>query len=198
MSRVVLNEGLTYIGENAFKGCTSLESISIPSTVTNIEFRAFNQCRNLRELTLNEGLKEIDFEAFEIASISDRLNDIIQSGHWVGIERKIDNMPHVEWTGSKLLVSAVDISLTWWIDIKERLRPAISLITYYEIKEFTSIFELALWKAKIDQAEDTDMGGRDACRIEVPGPVKDVILQYLAASNDIFTATACYLDAFDP
>ena len=42
------------------------------------------------------------------------------------------------------------------------------------------LFELALWKAKIDQVDDVDeITSRDAYRIEVPGPVKDTILQYL-------------------
>ena len=50
-------------------------------------------------------------------------------------------------------------------------------IKHHEMKEATTIFELALWKAKIDQGEDDVF--RTACRIEVPGPVKDCILQYL-------------------
>ena len=33
-------------------------------------------------------------------------------------------------------------------------------------------------KAMIDQADDTSPSERAACRIEVPGPVKDTILQY--------------------
>jgi len=233
MNKVVLNEGLPFIGHKTFQGCTSLESISIPNTVTNIKYGAFNNCQNLRELNLNEGLKDIgilafegcsslqavslpstltvirknafdrcsslrvvtlhegkidiggnvfrhctSLESFKFGHTSARLNNIIQSGHWVGIERKIDDISHVELSGSELLVSAagIDMASTWWVTVKERLDRVISLITYFEMKEATSLFELALWKAKIDQAEDTDMGGRDACRIEVPGPVKDVIL----------------------
>ena len=46
------------------------------------------------------------------------------------------------------------------------------------MKEATTLFELALWKTRIDQAGDVN-GNRNAHRIEVPGPVKDTILQYL-------------------
>jgi len=46
------------------------------------------------------------------------------------------------------------------------------------MKEATTLFELALWKTKIDQVGDIDPYDRDACRVEVPGPVKDSILQY--------------------
>lgn len=55
------------------------------------------------------------------------------------------------------------------------------MILYYLEREATTLFELALWKAKIIQAEEAndDDINRDACRIDVPGPVKETILQYL-------------------
>ena len=53
-------------------------------------------------------------------------------------------------------------------------------IRYYEIKEATSLFELALWKANLDQASEmTRRSTRGKYRAEVPGPVKETILQYL-------------------
>ena len=62
---------------------------------------------------------------------------------------------------------------------KEKLDKIVKLITYYEVKEATTLFELALWKAKIDQADRGRLLIRGSCRVEVPGPVKDSILQYL-------------------
>ena len=56
----------------------------------------------------------------------------------------------------------------------------VNWIKYYELKEATTLFELALWKAMMDQAEkDICVRDRDACRVEVPGPVKDTIIQFL-------------------
>ncbi len=49
------NSTLSSIGTNAFYGCTSLESIAIPSTVTNIGSYAFYGCTSLEEV---EVLKE--------------------------------------------------------------------------------------------------------------------------------------------
>ena len=209
LRQLTLNEGLQKIEVKAFEGCASLEVVGLPSTLTVIRRNAFGQCINLRVVTLHEGLKgtmieknifqNSSLESFKFDHTSARLNNIIQSGHWVDIERKIDNIPHVEWSGSELLisVSATDINMawTWWVTVKERLDPVIKLITYYETKDVTSLFELALWKAKIDQVEDTNTQGRrrDACRIDVPGPVKDVILQYLANNDDIF-AGCCLLN----
>jgi len=207
LSKLTLNEGLKLkqIGVKAFENCQSLEVVSLPSTLKEIRQNAFGLCSNMRVVTLHEGLKgtiieknvfqNSPLESFKFDYTSARLNDIIQSGHWVGIERKIDNMRHVELSGSELLISVADIDMssTWWVTVKERLDPVINLITYYETKAATSLFELALWKAKIkiSQVEDTStQGGRDACRIEVPGPVKDVILQYLANDDDLFAG--CY------
>ena len=53
------------------------------------------------------------------------------------------------------------------------------MISYYELKEATSTFELALWKFKLDQVDEANPIPRKKCRMDVPGPVKDIILQYL-------------------
>ena len=67
-----------------------------------------------------------------------------------------------------------------WIRIKRYLDPIVRRIRYYEIKEATSLFELALWKANLDQASEmTRRSTRGKYRAEVPGPVKETILQYL-------------------
>jgi len=44
LTSVTLPEGLTRIGEMAFAGCMKLTSITIPSTVTSIEIDAFFIC----------------------------------------------------------------------------------------------------------------------------------------------------------
>ena len=99
----------------------------------------------------------------------------------------MDNISAVEWRGGELSIPAIreQKERPWGIVEtlvkvnKEKLDKIIRLITYYEIKEATTLFELALWKAKIDQADISNPTDRAACQIEVPGPVKDTILQYL-------------------
>ena len=52
------------------------------------------------------------------------------------------------------------------------------------MKEATTIFELALWKARIDQLEDgIHVSDRNGYRVEVPGPVQNTIMQYLYGMN---------------
>ena len=59
ITSVRFSEGLQMIEAEAFYDCKSLESISLPSTVTEIGENVFYGCSNLREVTLNEGLKKI-------------------------------------------------------------------------------------------------------------------------------------------
>ena len=66
-----------------------------------------------------------------------------------------------------------------WNDVRRDLGRITRLVSYYELKEATTTFELALWKSKLDQADATNATNRAAYQIDVPGPVKDTMLQYL-------------------
>jgi hypothetical protein len=46
------------------------------------------------------------------------------------------------------------------------------------MKEATTIYELALWKSKLDDAGNITANRRDH-RVTVPGPVQNTILEYL-------------------
>ena len=62
MKKVVLQEGIQKIEKRAFHGCTSLDSIKFPFTVTEISERTFLNCPRLREVGLHEGIQKIDVE----------------------------------------------------------------------------------------------------------------------------------------
>jgi len=61
---VVMEEGITAIGDNAFFQCAALKSVSIPSTVTTIGIGAFYSCDVLSQVSLSESLQVIEGEAF--------------------------------------------------------------------------------------------------------------------------------------
>ena len=57
-------EGVTSIGEEAFKGCSSLTSVNIPEGVTSIGELAFYNCRSLTSVNIPKGVTSIGFRAF--------------------------------------------------------------------------------------------------------------------------------------
>lgn len=48
------------IGTNAFEDQLTLKSVTLPDSVTRIDFNAFSRCWNLENVTLGEGIREID------------------------------------------------------------------------------------------------------------------------------------------
>ena len=188
---VVLNAGLQKIGEWAFRRCTSLSSITIPSTVTEIGDDAFTNCNNLREVVFHGVPREIgkfafsdcpSLERFTFPTISTRLDALIQTGHWDEINNRVDEVRGVvDRSDDGLFVTTAAMGGGRnWNQVRESLGKIIKLLSYYELKEGTSIFELALWKFKLDQVDKDNPIPRKKCRMDVPGPVKDIILQYLS------------------
>ena len=55
ISSIVIEDGVTHIGDYAFDGCSNsnLTSITIPASVTSIGDYAFEECSNLKSVTLN-------------------------------------------------------------------------------------------------------------------------------------------------
>lgn len=63
-AHVSVPDGITRIGDNAFSGKTSIQTIVLPDSVTVIGGSAFRHCDNLETINLPEGLTEIEFDAF--------------------------------------------------------------------------------------------------------------------------------------
>ena len=61
-------EGMEYIGDNAFYGCTSLKSINLPDTITYIGSSAFKNDRNLDNVKLPNRLKILKNTTFQNCS----------------------------------------------------------------------------------------------------------------------------------
>nr|MCR4710053.1 leucine-rich repeat protein [Clostridiales bacterium] len=66
-------EGITSIGDWAFYSCSKLNDLTLPKTVRSIGNDAFDQCMNLSSVSLNEGLRSIGDKAFRIC---DKLTEI--------------------------------------------------------------------------------------------------------------------------
>jgi len=71
IKKVVIGEGVTSIGDNAFKNSTSLASITIPDSVTGIGNSAFYGCTALSSIVIPNGVTSIgDIAFYNCASLS--------------------------------------------------------------------------------------------------------------------------------
>lgn len=68
-NKIVIGEGITYVGERAFQGFTFVTSISLPSTLEEIGAYAFSGIWNLTSIQLPESLEMINSFAFEETDI---------------------------------------------------------------------------------------------------------------------------------
>ena len=65
IKNVVISDGVTSIGEEAFKYCSKLTSITIPNSVTSIDEEAFEYCSKLTSITIPNSVTSIGNGAFK-------------------------------------------------------------------------------------------------------------------------------------
>ena len=82
IKKVVIEDGVTNIGENAFLNCSSLTSVTIPNTLTNIGYYAFYGCSSLTSVTIPNTVTNIGQGAFKVV--------------FRALETTINNEKHIE------------------------------------------------------------------------------------------------------
>ena len=68
IKNVVMEEGITKIGELSFNGCDKLETAIIPDGVKIINNGAFNTCYSLKAITIPDSVTTINYGAFSSCS----------------------------------------------------------------------------------------------------------------------------------
>ena len=64
LQSIVIPDSVTTIGESAFRDCTSLQSIEIPNSVTEIGYYAFSGCTSLKSIMIPNSVTSIGEFAF--------------------------------------------------------------------------------------------------------------------------------------
>ena len=57
---VVIEQGITEIGECAFSGCAYLKNVSLPDSLKKIDNDAFSSCERLENITISKNVTEIE------------------------------------------------------------------------------------------------------------------------------------------
>lgn len=68
IKKIVVGDGITSIGRNAFHNCNEVTEVSLPAGLKKIGFAAFEGCRKLKNINLPDGLETIDDYAFSLCS----------------------------------------------------------------------------------------------------------------------------------
>jgi len=62
--KTVVITGGTSIGDSAFYGCTGLTSVTIPSSITTIQYESFRGCTGLTSITIPSSVTSIGYYVF--------------------------------------------------------------------------------------------------------------------------------------
>ena len=99
LTRVLLNKGLTAIGDSAFEDCFSLNMILIPDGVTHIHSNAFYQCESLWNVSFP---KSIQFAGSNLFKRCDKLKSISFRGSMTDFRNSFLNTDHYWMRGSNI------------------------------------------------------------------------------------------------
>ncbi len=85
ITKVIIEYGVTSIGDYAFSECSNLTSVTIPDSVISIGNYAFSECSNLTSITIPGSVESIGSEAFSGRSSLTAVY-ITDIGKWCGID----------------------------------------------------------------------------------------------------------------
>ena len=71
---VVIEDGVTHIGDDSFCECSSLTEVTIPNSVESIGLEAFDLCSSLTKITIPNSVKTIGGLAFRLCRALTKIN----------------------------------------------------------------------------------------------------------------------------
>ena len=68
IEKIIIENGITRIGEFTFQHCSNLKEVSLPDTLISIGENAFCECNSLTEITIPSSVTSIEQKAFNSCS----------------------------------------------------------------------------------------------------------------------------------
>ena len=100
IKEIIIEEGVTSIGNGAFESCSELENISIPNTVGSIGWYALGNCKKLTSIEIPESVMSIEWFAFDGCSGLENIS--ASGGRYYSLDNcLIDNYSHMVVLGCK-------------------------------------------------------------------------------------------------
>jgi len=184
----ILDQGLMF-DKDPFVGCKSLDRFTFP-TISSRLTTIINASQTIKKNRKNTWWPQFiplpktevpSSEQTEVETRTDGVRGCLIERSGSELYIPLSKLECNEW--STMLQRS--IRRRHWKSIRRSLVKINCVISHYEMIEGTILFVLAFWKAKMDQA-DVVVGptDRDAYRIDIPGPVKETIMQYLFSENE--------------
>jgi len=157
---------VSVIEASAFAGCTNMMYVTFGKHIGVIEGSAFYYCTSLRQLSFELG----DFSVSIASDVFDCCHQLISVDLVGNIHKAISSLGLEQWQNDmneeigringllrNLHASRKTFELSQWIDsVKSKMKR-------YKLTEYTSLLELALWKATTLNIIDEE---RHQCRIK--------------------------------
>jgi hypothetical protein len=185
-------EGLAEIGVQTFQGCTSLERIRLPSALASIGDYAFGGCHSLKLVKICGVIQLIRAEAFYHCALLDNVTipakalvvtgpqgnrqfSIATDGTFspsnstqvVIVSDCFNTMRTADLSDAELRITEIlGLQLQGgWDAQRERLRDFLVPYELQHKKNLTTLLELGLWKAKMEESASGNPETREECRV---------------------------------
>lgn len=165
---VVINEGITTIGANAFKNCVNLTDVTLPPSLKQIGTKAFAGCKRLTSVNLPDGVLEIGKEAFK-----DCKNLAI-----IRIPVTVNSIGVDAFLGCFSIGKIIELPDFLTVNTAKNYGLNLSLVDSYWNSRYSDMAVADVPKAKQDKT------ATDNSAPQVPTSDVDIAIPYISTQND--------------